>query len=120
MRLMVASAAWVAGVAIALQWHTPFAATGLFLLASSTLALLFWLRKWNLLLPVAMSLMLLGMLRVEVTAPPSVELQAWIGVSDLNVEGTVLEDPEARGSAVRYRYRVQRISSGGRMAGRYW
>ena len=112
MRLLVASAAWVAGGAIALQWHTPLAAAGLFLVASGTLGLLFWLRKWNLLLPVAVSLMLLGMLRVGVTTPPSEGLQPWIGVTDLQVEGTVLEDPEARGSAVRFRFRVWRISSG--------
>ena len=112
MRLLVVSASWVAGVAVALHWSTPVAALGLFLVASGALALLFWLRRWNLLFPIAIAFVILGTLRVELAAPPSEVFQPWLEVEDLEVKGLVIEDPEARGSVVRFRFQVRQVNPG--------
>ena len=112
MRLLAASAAWVAGVAMALQWDVSTAALGLLLVAPAVLGVLFWRRGWNLLLPLALASMLLGMGRVELAGPPLMGLQPWIGEKGLKVEGVVAEDPEARGTALRFRFRVQRVKPG--------
>ena len=113
MRILVVSASLVCGVAVALNWSVPLIVVGLFLTTSAALAVLFRLRGWNLILPVAVGFVLLGMLRVELAAPPSEGIQPWLGVKDAKVEGQVLEDPEARGSAVRFRFKVVRIDPGG-------
>ncbi|MBI4200673.1 MAG: DNA internalization-related competence protein ComEC/Rec2 [Chloroflexi bacterium] len=113
MRLMVVSAFWVAGVAAALQWDIPAWAIGLFLVWSLALALLFWLNGWRLLLPIALSLGLLGALRAELMAPPGEALLPWIGVNNTEVRGVVVEEPEAVGITARFRLRVEQISSEG-------
>ena len=112
MKLSVVAASWVAGVAIALYGDIPIAAIGLFLVATGSLTLLFWRHRWHLLFPIAISFALLGALRVELAAPPSVGVQPWLGVPDLTVEGLVVEDPELRDNAVRFRFRTRRVDPG--------
>ena len=112
MKLLVVSAFWVTGVAAALLWEVLVAVLTLFLVASGALALLFWLKKWSLLPPVAIAFLLLGTLRVELAATPPVEFQPWLGMKGLAVEGLVVEDPEPRDSLVRFRFRARRISTG--------
>ncbi len=112
MRLLAASAAWVAGVAVAVQWDVSTTALGLLLVPTTVLGVLFRRMGWNLLFPLALASMLLGMGRVELAGPPLLGLQPWIGVNDLKVEGVVVEDPEVRGSALRFRFQVQRVNSG--------
>ncbi|MDO8750446.1 MAG: hypothetical protein Q7K03_04810, partial [Dehalococcoidia bacterium] len=65
MRLLAASAAWVAGAALALQLDVSTAALALLLVASAALGVLFWHRGWKLLFPIALASILLGMGRVD-------------------------------------------------------
>ena len=84
MRLVVASACWVAGVYLGLQLDAPASALALFLLASVTLVPLFAIRRWSILLPVALALLLLGALRSELPLPPgraSSPTMAWTTLS---------------------------------------
>ena len=104
MKLLVASGAWLVGVATAILWDVPANAAVSFLVAFVCLVILSRRNGWSLLAPVAVALALLGVLRVELAAPPSEGLRAWIGVRDLKVEGVVVEPPEARGAGLRFRF----------------
>ena len=114
MRLVVASACWVAGVYLGLQLDAPASALALFLLASVTLVPLFAIRRWSVLLPVALALLLLGALRSELPLPPGEGLKPYYGLDDVVVEGIVAEDPEVRGGTVRFRFAVDTVASGDR------
>lgn len=114
MRLVVASACWVAGVYLGLQLDAPASALALFLLASVTLVPLFAIRRWSVLLPVALALLLLGALRSELPLPPGEGLKPYYGLDDVVVEGIVAEDPEVRGGTVRFRFAVDTVTSGDR------
>ena len=106
MRLVVASACWVAGVYLGLQLDAPASALALFLLASVTLVPLFAIRRWSVLLPVALALLLLGALRSELPLPPGEGLKPYYGLDDVVVEGIVAEGPEVRAARCAFASRL--------------
>ena len=114
MRLVVASACWLAGVYMGLQLDAPGSALALFLVASVVLVPLFAIRRWSVLLPVALALLLLGALRSGLPSPPGEGLKPYYGLDDVVVEGIVAEDPEVRGGTVRFRFAVDTVASGDR------
>ena len=114
MRLMVASACWLAGIYMGLRLDAPASALALFLVASVVMVPLFAIRRWSVLLPVALALLLLGALRSELLSPPGEGLKPYYGLDNVVVEGLVAEDPEARGGAVRFRFAVDTVASGDR------
>jgi len=112
LRLLAVSASFVAGVAASFTWHVPIASVILFLAGLVPLLVLFKLRSWGLLLPIALLFMLLGVLRVDMAAPPPAGFQPWIGVKGIKLQGVVMEDPEPQGSVVRFRFRAERVNPG--------
>ena len=112
MRLLAVSVGWIAGVALALQWDVPFVSAVLLLGSSGLLILVSWIRKWSLLIPVALAALVLGMLRVGVLPSPPPELGSWLGPDGVAVEGVIGETPEARGTASRFLVHLERIDDG--------
>ena len=112
MRLVIASAFWVAGVYLGLQLEAPASALTMFLLASVALVPLFVMRRWSVLVPVALLLLLLGALRVDLSPPSSQDLALYNDLGEVTVEGIVVGDPEARGSAVRFPLKVEAVATG--------
>ena len=112
MRLVIASACWVAGVYVGLRLAVPASALAMFLLASVALVPLFGMRRWSLLAPVALLLLLLGALRVELPTHSIQGLELYDGLGEVTVEGIVVGDPEARGSAVRFPFKVEAVATG--------
>ena len=112
MRLLAVSIGWVAGVALALQWDVPFVSLMLLLGASGLLALVFSIRKWGLLVPVALAALIVGMLRVGVLPSTPPELGPWLGADGVEVEGVVGEVPEASGAASRFLFNLERVNDG--------
>ena len=94
MRLLAVSVGWVAGVALALQWDVPFVSLMLLLGASGLLALVFLIRKWGLLIPVALAALVVGMLRVGVLPSTTPELGPWLGLDGVEVEEWWERPPE--------------------------
>ena len=112
MRLLAVSVGWVAGVALALQWDVPFASVVLLLVASGLLVSVFLLRRWNLLLPVALAALTVGMLRVVALPPEPPELASWMGSDGVEVEGVIGDTPEAGGNASRFLLHLERVNDG--------
>ena len=112
MRLLAVSVGWVTGVVLALQWNVPFVSLMLLLVSSGLLVLVFWIRKWSLLIPVALAALIVGMLRVGVLPPPPPELGPWLGLDGVEVEGVIGEPPEIRGTASRFLLHLERINDG--------
>ena len=88
MRLLAVSVGWVAGVVLALQWDIPFVSAMLLLGSSGLLILLSWIRKWDLLIPVALAALIVGMLRVGVLPSPPPELGPWLGLDGVASGGS--------------------------------
>ena len=114
MRLVLVSASWLAGVYVGLQLDAPASALALFLVASVALVPLFAIRRWSVLLPIALALLLLGALRAGLPSPPGEGLKPYYGLDGVVVEGIVAEDPEVRGGTVRFRFAVDTVASGDR------
>ena len=112
MRLLAVSIGWVTGVALALQWDIPFVSLMLLLGSSGLLALVFLIRRWGLLIPVALAALILGMLRVGVLPSTPPALGPWLGLDGVEVEGVVGEVPEAGGAASRFLLHLERINDG--------
>ena len=112
MRLLAVSVGWVTGVVLALQWDVPFASVILLLGSSGLLVLVFLIRKWNLLIPVALAALIVGMLRVGVLPSTPPALGPWLGLDGVEVEGVIGETPEARGTASRFLFHLERINDG--------
>ncbi|MBI4199979.1 MAG: DNA internalization-related competence protein ComEC/Rec2 [Chloroflexi bacterium] len=112
MRAVLGSAAWVAGVLLAMERDLPLAVIVSFLVAAAALLGVALLRRWRLLLPVAVLLLLLGAWRGELAgaSPPSA-LEEFVG-REVKLEGLVTDDPERRGTLVRFRLRADRIDTG--------
>ena len=107
MRLTLVSTSWLAGIYVGLQLDAPGSALALFLVASVVLVPIFAIRRWSVLLPVALALLLLGALRGELPSPPGEGFRPYYGLDNVVVEGTVAEDPEVRGGTVRFRFAVE-------------
>ena len=112
MRLLAVSVGWVAGVALALQWDVPFVSLLLLLGSSGLLVLVSWMRKWSLLIPVALVVLMIGMLRVGVLPSTSPDLGPWLGPDGVAVEGVIGDTPEAGGAASRFLFHLERIDDG--------
>ena len=112
MRLLAVSVGWVVGVALALQWDVPLVSLMLLLGSSGLLALVFVIRKWGLLIPVALAALILGMLRVGALPSTTPELGSWLGLDGVAVEGVIGETPEARGAASRFLFHLERVNDG--------
>ena len=112
MRLLAVSVGWVTGVVLALQWDIPFVSAMLLLGSSGLLILVSWIRKWDLLIPVALAALVVGMLRVGVLPSGPPELGPWLGLDDVEVEGVIGDTPEARGTASRFLFHLERINEG--------
>ena len=80
--------------------------------SSGLLILLSWIRKWDLLIPVALAALIVGMLRVGVLPSPPPELGPWLGLDGVAMEGVVGDTPEARGAASRFLVHLERINDG--------
>ena len=112
MRLVVASACWVAGVYLGLQGDLPALPVAMFLVASLVLGVIFAINRWTIVVPVGLLLLLLGALRTELTVPLAKDLVPYYGLSNVQIEGVVVDDPEPRGSVVRFLLQVEAIDSG--------
>ena len=112
MRLLAVSVGWVTGVVLALQWDVPFASVILLLGSSGLLVLVFLIRKWNLLIPVALAALIVGILRVGVLPSTPPALGPWLGLDGVEVEGVIGETPEASGTASRFLLHLERINDG--------
>ena len=114
MTLLALSAAWLAGVYLALLYDVPASALGLFFLASVLLlfALVTSFRRLSLvaLLP---AVVLLGTLRVATQADDGASTLLEYHGPSIRVEGVVDSDPEPAGIAARFRLRAERIELSG-------
>jgi competence protein ComEC len=113
MTLVLGAAAWITGIFLADRFDTSAPALALFLVAWLLLpAVLTPLRRFT--RPaILVALVLLAMLRVELFAGERVsELAAYHGSGTVQLQGVVARDPEAAGTAIRLRLRVDRVKSG--------
>ena len=113
MRLLAVSIGWVTGVALALQWEVPFVSAMLLLGSSGLLILVFWIRKWSLLIPVALAGAVCrhaacGCIAIDTagTGPLGWDRTAW------QWRGVIGETPEARGTASRFLFHLERVNDG--------
>ena len=112
MRLLVIAASWVAGTAVALHWGMPLAASASLLAASGAAALLLRLNGRTMLPALALAFALLGAMRAESLPLPSQPFQPWLAEGTVLVDGLVVDDPESRASALRFRFQVERLDTG--------
>ncbi len=112
MKLLVIAASWVAGTAVALQWSMPSAALGSFLVASGAAVLLLRLNGRTMLPALALAFALLGAMRAEAVPQLSPPFQPWFEGGVVRVEGLVVDDPESRANALRFRFQAERLNPG--------
>ena len=110
MTLLALATAWLAGVYLGVGLETPAPALGLFVVASGLLAALLATVRRSPLPALLLAALALGALRAALlTGDPGSELTRFHGVDRVLVEGVVVADPEAAGSAIRLRLTVDRI-----------
>ena len=112
MTLLGASAAFLAGVYLAVRFDVDGPALGLFLLAAVLMLALLVVSARRFALPSALILVaLLGMLRVELPGDGGASaIAAYHGDRALRVQGVVVSDPQPAGRATRFRLRVDSIA----------
>ena len=106
MTLLALAAAFVLGVYLADRFDVPEPAVGLFLFASLLLLTPVRLRR-SALPALLLVVLLLAMVRVEVFGGDRTSaLAAYHSLHPLQLQGVVVSDPEAAGTATRFRLRV--------------
>ncbi len=112
MKLLVISASWVAGTAMALHSDIPLAALVSFLAAFGAAALLLRLNGRTMLPALALAFALLGAMRAEAAPQLLPPFLPWLGEGNVQVEGLVVDDPESRANALRFRFQAERLDPG--------
>jgi len=109
MTLLALSAAFVGGVFFGLRLEPPFSALGLFALAAALLLLLVRMQR-GVLLALLVMLAVAGAAR-STSAGDGMDggLASYHGPATLQLEGTVVSDPEAVSTATRLRLAVDRV-----------
>ncbi len=114
MTLLAMAAAFVLGVLAALQVDIPTPVVVLWLVASATGAAAALGLRWRPALALLPLMLVVGMARVELfDSDPVSPLTAYHGGPGLQIEGTVAGDPEAVGTATRFRLDVERVGAPG-------
>ena len=107
MTLLALAAAFVLGVYLADRFDVPEPAVGLFLFASLLLLLTLVRLRRSPLPALLLVVLLLAMVRVEVFGVDRTSaLAAYHSLHPLQLQGVVVSDPEAAGTATRFRLRV--------------
>ena len=110
MTLLFLASAWLAGTYLAVTFDVPAPPLVLFLLAALLLMVPFVASHRSVLPPALSVVLVLAMLRVASLGDGDVSaLDPYHGRGDVEVEGVVVDDPEAAGSAMRLRLRVDRV-----------
>jgi competence protein ComEC len=114
MTLLALAASFLIGVYLGDRLEAPPAALGLFALAGVLGAVALVVRRRSLLPGLMVLALVLGAARIGASPDDATAvLLAYHGQRSVQVEGTVASDPEAAGTALRFRLSVRRIAVGG-------
>ena len=111
MTLLALAAAWLAGIFLGTQLNVSVPALGLFAVACVLLALLLGSVARRPLPALLLLFLVLGLLRVEALSDePGEPLAALYSRNPVQLQGLIVADPEAAGSATRFRLAVEQVS----------
>ena len=108
MKLVTLAAGWIAGILLGLELDVYLPAVVLFAIGAVSLALLLWSKGVSLWAPLLAVVLLLGLLRVEVSEGPD-SLLAAVGPGPVTILGTVVDDPELSGPGVEFTVSVHSV-----------
>ncbi len=108
------AAAFVGGLALGARWDISLGALALFTLASIMLVALFALTRRSVLPALALTALILGLLRAGSVEPPGAELKPYHDMPQAEVQGVVTDDPTGSGTVLTFRLSVERLHSDSR------
>lgn len=103
---------FVVGLALGERWDIPFGALALFLAASLLLAALSFSIRRSALPALALTALLLGLMRAGSVEPPGAELRPYHDMPRVEVRGVVADDPTGSDTILTFRLSTERIRSG--------
>ena len=109
--LPVLAAAFFTGLILGAELDTPATTLGLFALASTFLVALSASARVSLLPALAVSVLVLGLLRTGTVEPPGADLRPHHGARTVEVQGIVTRDPTDSGKTLSFRLSVTRLRS---------
>ncbi len=103
------AAAFLVGLPLGARWEIPAGAAILFALASLMLAALSVSIRRSPLPALALTALMLGLLRADALGPPGAELSPYRDISRAEVQGLVSDSPAGAGTILDFRLSVERI-----------
>ncbi len=103
------AAPFVVGLVLGARWDISIGALSLFLLASLLLAALFFSIRRSALPALALTALLLGLLRAGSVEPPGAELRPYHDMPRTEVQGVVTDDPTGAGAILTFRLSSERL-----------
>ena len=100
---------FVVGLVLGERWDIPFGALALFLAASLFLAALSFLIRRSALPALALTALLLGLLRAGWVEPPGAELSPYHDTPRIELRGVVSDDPAGSDTILTFRLSTERI-----------
>ena len=107
--LPVLAAAFITGLILGSTLDTPIWTLGLFALASTFLVALSAAMRVSLLPALAVTVLILGLLRAGAVEPPGAHLRPHHGVRPVEVQGMVTQDPTDSGKTLSFRLSVSKL-----------
>ena len=111
MTLVALAAAWIAGLLVGLEMDVYLPSLVFFSLAAIILAVIFRSRGFSPWLPLLVLVLLMGLLRVEVS-DGSDPLKPSDGLRPITVRGSIIRDPELSGPGVEFVMSVDAVDRG--------
>jgi competence protein ComEC len=112
MTLLLLAVAFLGGIVLGARSDVPSHALGLFALALVLLSALLLVSRRSPLPTLLLAVLVLGMLRVELSGDAASALDAYHRENTVLLQGVVASDPEASGPATRFRLEVDLIERG--------
>ena len=107
--LPILAAGFIAGLILGSRLGVPVGALSLFVLASILLVAFSVSIRRSALPALALTALLLGMLRADMVEPPGVELESHHGAERSEIQGIVTDDPTGSGPILTFRLTTERI-----------
>ena len=107
--LPVLAAAFFTGLILGAELDTPATALGLFALASTFLVALSAAMRVSLLPPLAVTVLIFGLLRAGTVEQPAADLRPHHGARPVEVQGMVTQDPTDSGKTLSFRLSVSKL-----------
>ena len=107
--LPIIAAGFIAGLALGYRWSFPVGALALFSLAAILIAAFSVSIRRSALPALALTALLLGLLRAGMVEPPGAELEVHHGAKRAEIQGIVTDDPTGSGSILTFRLATERI-----------